>query len=154
LDGRDRTVNKIDLYPGQRKSCRAVATISKGNGKVRINNIPVEILEPEVVKELVLTPLALIGELRNKVNISVRVQGGGFMGQAFASAVAISRSLIGEGKGGRDPKDHPLAKNIREEIRKKITEFDRHLLAGDPRQTESKKFGGSGARRRKQKSYR
>jgi small subunit ribosomal protein S9 len=154
LDGRDRTVNKIDLYPGQRKSCRAVATISKGNGKVRINNIPVEILEPEVVKELVLTPLALVGELRNKVDISVRVQGGGFMGQAFASAVAISRSLIGEGKGGRDPKDHPLAKNIREEIRKKITEFDRHLLAGDPRQTESKKFGGSGARRRKQKSYR
>jgi small subunit ribosomal protein S9 len=154
LDGRDRIMNKIDLYPGQRKSCRAVATISKGNGKVRINNIPVELLEPEVVKELILTPLALVGELRNKVDISVRVQGGGFMGQAFASAVAISRSLSGEGKGGRDPKDHPLAKNIREEIRKKITEFDRHLLAGDPRQTESKKFGGSGARRRKQKSYR
>jgi small subunit ribosomal protein S9 len=147
-------MNKIDLYPGQRKSCRAVATISKGNGKVRINNIPVELLEPEVVKELVLTPLALVGELRNKVDISVRVQGGGFMGQAFASAVAISRSLSGEGKGGRDPKEHPLAKNIREEIRKKITEFDRHLLAGDPRQTESKKFGGPGARRRKQKSYR
>ena len=147
-------MNKIDLYPGQRKSCRAVATISKGNGKVRINNIPVELLEPEVVKELILTPLALVGELRNKVDISVRVQGGGFMGQAFASAVAISRSLSGEGKGGRDPKEHPLAKNIREEIRKKITEFDRHLLAGDPRQTESKKFGGSGARRRKQKSYR
>jgi small subunit ribosomal protein S9 len=147
-------MNKIDLYPGQRKSCRAVATISKGNGKVRINNIPVELLEPEVVKELILTPLALVGELRNKVDISVRVQGGGFMGQAFASAVAISRSLSGEGKGGRDPKEHPLAKNIREEIRKKITEFDRHLLAGDPRQTESKKFGGPGARRRKQKSYR
>jgi small subunit ribosomal protein S9 len=154
LDGRDRIMNKIDLYPGQRKSSRAVATISKGNGKVRINNIPVELLEPEVVKELILTPLALVGELRNKVDISVRVQGGGFMGQAFASAVAISRSLSGEGKGGRDPKDHPLAKNIREEIHKKITEFDRHLLAGDPRQTESKKFGGSGARRRKQKSYR
>ena len=147
-------MNKIDLYPGQRKSSRAVATISKGNGKVRINNIPVELLEPEVVKELILTPLALVGELRNKVDISVRVQGGGFMGQAFASAVAISRSLSGEGKGGRDPKEHPLAKNIREEIRKKITEFDRHLLAGDPRQTESKKFGGPGARRRKQKSYR
>ena len=147
-------MNKIDLYPGQRKSSRAVATISKGNGKVRINNTPVELLEPEVVKELILTPLALVGELRNKVDISVRVQGGGFMGQAFASAVAISRSLSGEGKGGKDPKDHPLAKNIREEIRKKITEFDRHLLAGDPRQIESKKFGGSGARRRKQKSYR
>ena len=76
------------------------------------------------------------------------------MGQAFASAVAISRALTGEGKGGKDPKDHPLSKNIREEIRKNIVEFDRHFLSGDPRQTESKKFGGPGARRRKQKSYR
>ena len=92
-------MNKVDLYPGQRKACRAVATISKGNGKVRINNAPVEVLKPEAVKELMLTPLILIGELRNKIDISVKVKGGGFMGQAFASAVAISRALTGEGKG-------------------------------------------------------
>src|SRR5919206_3885422 len=147
-------MNKIDLYPGQRKTCRAVATISKGRGRVRINNIPVELLQPAVAKELVITPLLLIGELRNKVDINVNVEGGGFMGQAFASAVAISRALTGEGKGGRDPKDHPLTKSVREEVRRKIMELDRHLLSGDPRQTESKKFGGPGARRRKQKSYR
>jgi small subunit ribosomal protein S9 len=96
----------------------------------------------------------LIGELRNKIDLSVKVHGGGFMGQAFATAVAISRALTGEGKGGKDPKDHPLSKSIREDIRRKITEYDRHFLAGDPRQTESKKFGGPSARRRKQKSYR
>jgi small subunit ribosomal protein S9 len=147
-------MNKIDLYPAQRKTCRALATISKGNGKVRINNIPAEILEPKIAKEMVLTPISLLGEIRNRVDISVKVRGGGFMGQAFASAVAISRALTGEGKGGRDPKDHPLTKSLREEVRRKIMEFDRHLLSGDPRQTESKKFGGPGARRRKQKSYR
>ncbi|HEU4447179.1 MAG TPA: 30S ribosomal protein S9 [Nitrososphaeraceae archaeon] len=147
-------MNKIDLYPAQRKTCRALATISKGNGKVRINNIPAEILEPKLAKEMVLTPLHILGEVRNRVDINVKVQGGGFMGQAFASAVAISRALTGEGKGGRDPKDHPLTKSMREEVRRKIMEFDRHLLSGDPRQTESKKFGGPGARRRKQKSYR
>ena len=147
-------MNKIDLYPAQRKTCRALATISKGNGKVRINNIPAEILEPKIAKEMVLTPVNLLGEIRNRVDISVKVRGGGFMGQAFASAVAISRALTGEGKGGRDPKDHPLTKSVREEVRRKIMEFDRHLLSGDPRQTESKKFGGPGARRRKQKSYR
>ena len=147
-------MNKIDLYPAQRKTCRALATISKGNGKVRINNIPAEILEPKLAKEMVLTPVNILGEIRNRVDINVRVQGGGFMGQAFASAVAISRALTGEGKGGRDPKDHPLTKSMREEVRRKIMEFDRHLLSGDPRQTESKKFGGPGARRRKQKSYR
>jgi small subunit ribosomal protein S9 len=147
-------MNKIDLYPGQRKSSRAVATISKGRGRVRINNIPAELLNSEMARELVLVPLKLIGEYRDKVDISVKVHGGGFMGQAFASTVAICRALTGTGKGGRDPKDHPFARSVRTEIRKRITEFDRHLLSGDPRQTESKKFGGSGARRRKQKSYR
>jgi len=147
-------MNKIDLYPAQRKTCRALATISKGNGKVRINNVPAEVMEPKIAKEMVLTPINLLGENRNRVDINVKVQGGGFMGQAFASAVAISRALTGDGKGGRDPKDHPLTKSMREEVRKKILEFDRHLLSGDPRQTESKKFGGPGARRRKQKSYR
>jgi small subunit ribosomal protein S9 len=147
-------MNKIDLYPAQRKTCRALATISKGNGKIRINNVPAEILEPKIAKEMVLAPISLLGEIRNRVDINVKVQGGGFMGQAFASAVAISRALTGEGKGGRDPKDHPLTKSVREEVRRKIMEFDRHLLSGDPRQTESKKFGGPGARRRKQKSYR
>jgi len=139
-------MNKIDLYPGQRKTSRAVATISKGNGKVRINNIPAELVTPQIAKELVLTPI--------QVNVDVRVHGGGFMGQAFASTVAISKALVGDGKGGRDPKDHPLTKSVRTEIRKRINEFDRHLLAGDPRQSESKKFGGPGPRRRKQKSYR
>jgi len=147
-------MHKTDLYPGQRKSCRATAAISKGSGRVRINNIPAELVEPEVAREVLLVPLNLIGDLRNRFDISVKVHGGGFMGQAFASAVAISRAITGEAKGGKDPKDHPLSKSVREEIRKKIINHDRHFLAGDPRQTESKKFGGPGARRRKQKSYR
>ena len=150
----DNLMHKTDLYPGQRKSCRATATISKGSGRVRINNIPAELVEPEVAREVVLTPLNIIGEIRNRFDINVKVQGGGFMGQAFASAVAISRAIAGEAKGGKDPKEHPLSKSVREEIRKKIINYDRHFLAGDPRQTESKKFGGPGARRRKQKSYR
>ena len=138
----------------RRRSSRAVATIAKGSGKVRINNMPAELMAPDVAKELVLTPLTLVSELRNRVDIDVQVHGGGFMGQAFASAVAISRALTGQEKGGKDPREHPFTKSVREEIRRKITEYDRHLLSGDSRQTESKKFGGPGARRRKQKSYR
>jgi small subunit ribosomal protein S9 len=146
--------NKVELYPGQRKSSRAVATIGKGSGRVRINNTPAEMMTPDVAKELVLTPLTLVGDYRNRIDIDVQVHGGGFMGRAFASAVAISRALTGQEKGGKDPKEHPFTKSVREEIKKKITEYDRHLLSGDSRQSESKKFGGPGARRRKQKSYR
>ncbi len=145
---------KVELYPASRKTAKAVASIIKGSGRIRVNNVPAELITPELAREIILTPAELAGDAKNKVDINVRVEGGGVVGSAFASAVAISRALAGYTKGRRDPKDHPLPKSIREEIRERLIEHDKHLLTGDPRQTEPKKFGGSGARRRKQKSYR
>jgi len=145
---------KVELYPASRKTAKAAASIIKGSGRVRVNNIPAELITPELAREIILTPVELAGEARNKVDINVRVEGGGFVGRAFASAIAISRALTGYTKSRKDPKDHPLQKSIREEIKERLMEHDRHLLIGDPRQTEPKKFGGPGARRRKQKSYR
>jgi len=42
----------------------------------------------------------------------------------------------------------------RSELRRKFLDYDRTMLAGDSRRKEPKKFGGKGARRRRQKSYR
>ncbi len=145
---------KVELYPASRKTAKAVASIIKGSGRIRVNNVPAELITPELAREIILTPAELAGDAKNKVDINVRVEGGGVVGRAFASAVAISRALTGYTKGRRDPKDHPLPKSMREEIRERLIQHDKHLLTGDPRQTEPKKFGGSGARRRKQKSYR
>jgi len=39
-----------------------------------------------------LVPLEISGDLRNKINISVRVRGGGFMGQAYVTATGITRA--------------------------------------------------------------
>ena len=39
-------------------------------------------------------------------------------------------------------------------LKDKIADYDKYLISGDARRKEPKKFGGSGARRRKQKSYR
>jgi small subunit ribosomal protein S9 len=147
-------MTKIELYSANRKRARAVARIVPGRGRIRINNIPAELITPEIAKEIILTPIEIAGEPRNEVDISVRVEGGGYIGGAFASAIAISRALTGYIKGKKDPKDHPLQKSVREEIKERIVEYDRHLLIGDPRRTEPKKFGGLGARTRKQKSYR
>ncbi len=128
------------MYSGARKTARATAAIMPGTGRIRINNVPVELLVPAVARQRVLAPLVLAGELRDKVDIDVRVSGGGFMGQAEAAAMAISRALVDWTRG--------------QELKRKLTEYDVHLLSGDPRQSEPKKFGGPGARRRKQKSYR
>jgi small subunit ribosomal protein S9 len=145
---------KVENYFATRKTARAHVHISKGMGRVRINNTPVEMIQQETAREVILGPLEIAGDLREKIDLSVRVNGGGFMGQAYASAVAISRALTGWTKSKKEPKDHPFTKTMREDLKKRLNDFDKHLLSGDDRRKEPKKFGGPGARRRKQKSYR
>ena len=150
-------VGKAGIYFATRKTASARVYITKGKGKVRVNNVPIDMIEPTVAREVILVPLEIaqkIGELRNKIDISVRVSGGGFMGQAYASATAITRALIGLTKNKKEPKEHPLTKKERADLRKAIDGFDKYLVSGDARRKEPKKFGGPGARRRKQKSYR
>ncbi len=98
---------KTDIYFATRKTAKAHVYITKGDGKIRVNNIPIEIFEPKVAQEIILTPIEISQDLRNKVNISVRVTGGGFMGQAYAAATAITRALIGWTKSKKDVKEHP-----------------------------------------------
>jgi small subunit ribosomal protein S9 len=145
---------KTEIYFATRKTSKAHVFISKGVGKIRINNVPVDMINQETAREAILAPLEIAGDLRKKVDISVRVKGGGFMGQASATATAISRALTGWTKSKKDPKDHPFSKSVRDDLQKRITEFDKYLISGDARRKEPKKFGGPGARRRKQKSYR
>ena len=147
-------IPKTVIYFASRKTSSAHVYITKGNGKVRINNIPVEMFEPEVARETILLPLVIASDVRDKLDISVRVKGGGFMGQSYAAATAITRALIGWTKSKKDPKDHPLNKSTRQDLRERIGSFDKYLISGDARRKEPKKFGGPSARRRKQKSYR
>ena len=153
-------VVKTEIYFATRKTANAHVYIKKAEkgreGSVRVNNVPIDMMEPEMAREVILVPLeiGMSREKRNEIEISVRVSGGGFMGQSYAAATAITRALIGWTKNKRDPKDHPFTKSQRSDIRKKIDEFDKYLISGDARRKEPKKFGGPGARRRKQKSYR
>jgi len=112
---------KTEIYFATRKTSRAHVYITKGSGRVRINNTPAEMINQESAREVILSPLEIAGDLRGKVDISVRVKGGGFMGQAYAAATAISRALTGWTKSKKDPKDHPFPKQTRTDLRKRIT---------------------------------
>ncbi len=74
------------------------------------------------------------------MDIDVTVKGGGVMGQAEAVRTAIGKVLI----------DYSNDK----ELRDMFYEYDRTLVKNDPRRKEPKKYGGRGARAKKQKSYR
>ena len=131
---------KVLVVSGKRKTAIARAVIKEGKGRIRINNIPLEIYEPEIAREKIREPLLLAGDVWKNLDIKVKVRGGGFMGQAEACRMAIARGLVRWTRSSH--------------LRRIFMEYDRTMLAGDPRQKEPKKFGGPGARARFQKSYR
>lgn len=112
----------------------------EGKGRVRINRTPLEILEPEMARMKIMEPLLIAGDLVNKVDIDVNVRGGGFMGQAEAARIAISRGLV------------EFSGDVK--LKEVFYEYDRTMIKGDHRRKEPKKYGGPGARAKKQKSYR
>lgn len=125
---------------GKRKSAIARAAIRKGMGRVWVNSRPLEILEPEVVRQKIQEPLFMVGERWRTIDIEVRVTGGGIMGQASAARTAVARGLLAYLK---DPQLADMMKH-----------YDRSLVVNDPRRKLPKRPGGRGARKRRQKSYR
>lgn len=86
-------------------------------------------------------PLIIAGEdIRKKMDIKVKVKGGGIVSQTEAARTAIARALVTFSES--------------EELRQKMRAYDRIMLSGDPRRKEAKKFGRKGARAKYTKSYR
>ncbi len=132
---------KVLVLSGKRKTAIARATVRPGKGRIRINNVPLEIFEPKLARDKILEPLFLLDEkVWKQVDINVKVSGGGFMGQAEAARMAIAKGLLRWTKSTR--------------LHTTFRDYDRTMIAGDPRRSEPKKFGGPGARARDQKSYR
>ena len=132
---------KVLVLSGKRKTAIARATVRFGKGRVRINNVPLEIFEPKLARDKILEPLFLVdNKVWEQVDINVKVSGGGFMGQAEAARMAIAKGLLKWTKSTR--------------LRTALRDYDRTMIAGDSRRSEPKKFGGPGARARDQKSYR
>ncbi|ATW89493.1 small subunit ribosomal protein S9 [Halohasta litchfieldiae] len=126
---------------GKKKTAVARATVREGEGRIRINSQPVELVEPEMARLKMLEPFRIAGDdLRDSVDIDVTVNGGGFSGQADAVRTALARGLVQHLNDA--------------ELREAYMQFDRSLLVNDVRQSEPKKWGGPGARARYQKSYR
>lgn len=131
---------KIVNSSGKRKTAVARATIGEGKGRVRVNKKPIEIMEPELVRLKMSEPLEFASSVVPGVDIDVNVHGGGILGQAGAVRTAIARGLV---EWTNDTS-----------LRDAMMQYDRSLLVNDTRYKLPKKFGGKGARKRRQKSYR
>uniref|UniRef100_A0A3Q3MID2 Small ribosomal subunit protein uS9 n=2 Tax=Percomorphaceae TaxID=1489872 RepID=A0A3Q3MID2_9TELE len=133
---------------GRKKTATAVAHCKRGNGLIKVNGRPLEMVEPATLQYKLLEPVLLLGKERFAgVDIRVRVKGGGHVAQIYAIRQAISKALVAYYQKYVDEASKKEIKDI-------LIQYDRTLLVADPRRCESKKFGGPGARARYQKSYR
>lgn len=133
-------MKKIIHTSGKRKTAIARGTVKEGKGRVRVNKSPIELYSPELARMKLQEPLILAGDVVDNLDINVRVFGGGVMGQAEAARMVIAKGLV------------QWTQDL--DLKEKYIQYDRTMLVGDPRRSEPKKYGGPGARARKQKSYR
>ena len=131
---------RVVISVGKKKTAVARAIIRPGIGRVRINGYPLELWPIEMARLKMAEPLILAGELTKKVDIDVNVSGGGYMGQAIATRIAIARGLVAYFQS--------------QELKELYERYDPYMLKGDPRRTEPKKPGLKHARSKRQKAYR
>ena len=126
---------------GRRKSAIARVRIKPGSGEIRIKisakkskSVEEYFTEPRDQNDVV-APLKATDTF-GKVDVIVRLGGGGFMGQSQAMLLGIARALK-----KYDPSLEPILR-------------DNDYLTRDPREVERKKYGQAGARARFQFSKR
>jgi small subunit ribosomal protein S9 len=131
------------LGTGRRKTAVARVRLAEGSGQIRINGRELnDYFTEDKDRAAVLGPLELT-EMRNRLDVFVNVNGGGFTGQAGAICQGVARALKdmfgvpaeepatdGESTGG-------MAKKLR----------DSGYLTRDGRMKERKKYGRKGARK-------
>ena len=127
---------EIFYATGRRKTSSARVYLKKGKGDIFVNDRKLEeYFGRKVAQMLVMQPLELL-DLSKKLDIKIKVKGGGSFGQAGAIRHGISRALT----------------SFDEELRPQLKKAG--LLTRDPRRVERKKPGLVKARKSKQFSKR
>ena len=121
---------------GRRKEAVTRVFISKGDGKITVNDKDYKTYFPLVyLQNQVERPLKTV-DVATKYDVKINAAGGGLKGQAEAAMLGISRVLV-----ELNPEFRPALKAA-------------GLLKRDPRSVERKKFGHKKARRSYQFSKR
>jgi small subunit ribosomal protein S9 len=118
------------IATGRRKTSTAVVSLKEGNGNIIINGKNIDDYFGGNIrhKQEAISPL-LVTNLKSKLNIEIKADGGGITGQAGAIKLAIARALV-----EYNPDLKPLLKK-------------HGMLKRDPRMVERKKPGKPKARK-------
>lgn len=121
---------------GRRKTAVASVRVRAGSGKIDVNGRSFEDYFPlEVQRSRINIPIEFT-KLEGKLDLLIRVKGGGLQAQVDAVLLGLARALV-----ERNESFHQDFKNL-------------GILTRDPRKKERKKYGQPGARKRFQFSKR
>jgi small subunit ribosomal protein S9 len=147
--GKDR--KRAHLGTGRRKTSVARVYLVEGTGSITINDRPHDKYFTEVKDLAAVTGPLDVTDLRNRMDVIIRVRGGGITGQAGACSQGIARALkemFGlttqaepapqEGEGAEGAQARP---NMAVVLRQS------GYLTRDGRMKERKKYGRKGARK-------
>lgn len=128
---------QVQFYgTGRRKNAIARVYLVPGEGKVLVNNKPLEeYFGRKTLEVMVRQPLKAVGA-EDRFDVKAKVTGGGKSGQAGALLMGIARALV-----EADPNLRPTLKKA-------------GFLTRDPRMKERRKYGLKKARRAPQFSKR
>jgi small subunit ribosomal protein S9 len=129
---------------GRRKTSVARVRLKEGTGKITINGRDLNHYFQEVKdRNAVLGPLNLC-EMKSKIDVVIRVHGGGITGQAGAICQGIARAvkdMYGLGAPAPEGADGEVHSHMAKQLR------DSGYLTRDGRMKERKKYGRKGARK-------
>jgi small subunit ribosomal protein S9 len=130
------------LGTGRRKKAVARVRLREGSGQVSINSRELnDYFTEEKDRNAVLGPLDLT-EMRNRLDVFVLVEGGGFTGQGGAICQGIARALKEMyGLATEQSADGEPTRGMAKKLR------DSGFLTRDGRMKERKKYGRKGARK-------
>lgn len=114
---------------GRRKTSTARVYLKPGKGSVTINGKALEVFFPMASHQNIVMQPFRVTDNEGKYDVKITVRGGGFTGQAGASAMGIARAL----------------NEINEEMRPALK--SNRLLRRDDRMVERKKYGKPKARK-------
>lgn len=135
---------KVYAATGRRKRSVAQVRLTAGTGKITVNGIDVHEYMPYETLVMDLVQPLEITETKDKVDVEVKVNGGGFNGQTGAIRLGIARALL-----LYDENSDPTAEDS---FRKKLKTAG--MVTRDARIKERKKYGLKKARRAPQFSKR
>lgn len=142
-------MEKKVVATGQKKTAKARAECMEGDVfSVTVNNVPLRMLPDEMMASKLRDIITRVGlKYFENLVFTITVHGGGPVAKIYAVRQAFAKSLVAYYGAYMD-------EWTRQEIRENLLSFDKFTLVADPRRAEPKKFGGRGARARRQKSYR